>query len=107
MHVGVPNVAQHRLDALVVDMDADAKRVVLEGLDDSKLVGMHFDDVNVCHRELEVDDAIPDAFPEQFVDADESQNVETKVVCDTPTHLRRSGRECSAPARHPEGEWAT
>ena len=91
----------------VVDMDADAKRVVLEGLDDSKLVVRHFDDVKGCHRELEVDDAIPDEFPKQFVDADESQNVETKVVCDTPTHLRRSGRERSAPAKYPEGEWAT
>ena len=90
---------------VVVDMDEDAKRVVLEGLKDSKLVVRHLDDIKGCHRELRFNDNSIENPPLVRVKGEAQHGVDQEEgMPEVPVELRKSTRERSAPPRYPERE---
>ena len=111
---------------IVVQLDDDAKRVMLEGLNDSKLVIRHLDDVKGCsveslHNKDGLSSAPPndEKLPLQDVQQNDTDSTEDRrlhngssdsevVDVHAPSNPppRRSMRDRATPARYPEGEWS-
>ena len=96
---------------VILNIDENAGRVILEGLQSTKVVVRHLDDVKEFHGNLDLGE---DNKPPNVEEASQQDTIESHVddgdisadqILHVPVEVRRSNRERSTPVRYPEEEW--